>query len=105
MLHTDPGDIGTSLLRGHADFFANRKSFTQPGCRIKPCGHGKAVFYYYASLFPQNKFIGKNCNNQNSDDTHVFGEGGRGVFCFRTTPCFPYVTDDESKGKLFPLFN
>lgn len=102
MLHTTPGLLGTALLRGDADFFANNRSEFQPGCTFKQCGHGKAIYYYFASLFPQNKFIGGDCRlldtTQSTYKTKFgqFNDGKNGVFCFDTTPCFPYAKTIQS---------
>lgn len=101
VLHTTPGLLGTALLRGDADFFANIRSEFQPGCTFKQCGHGKAVYYYYASLFPEYKFISGDCrlvDVTQSPYTTRFGQfydGKRGVFCLDTTPCFPYAQTIE----------
>lgn len=97
VLHTDAGDFGTVFQRGDVDFYANNRSEFQPGCTVKQCGHGKAVDYYYASLFPQLKFIGGDCRLLDvaySAYTSLFGEFNDrkyGQFCFQTTPCFPYA--------------
>lgn len=102
VLHTDPGDFGTVLNRGNVDFWANNRTQLQPGCTDRPCGHFKALFYYFASLFRQYKFIGGNCaepdylldSSFTSSDTSAFGlynDGKTGQFCFETTPCLPYT--------------
>lgn len=97
VLHCDPNGLGTSLLRGDADFYANIESAFQPGCTITECGHSKAFYYYYASLFPQYKFIGGDCRtHQDLETTHTsrfgqFNDQKEGVFCFQTKPCFPYA--------------
>lgn len=85
------------------------RSQLQPGCteQFKNCGHIKAVTYYYASLFPQFKFIGGDCKYPDpmfSSKKSLFGEfndGKYGEFCFQTTPCFPFTqTIDTSKWKI-----
>lgn len=101
VLHTTPGLIGTELNRGDADFYANNRSLLQPGCPIRSCGHAKAVFYYYASLFAEFQFLGVSCgrtNGMNPIEISRFGEyndGKIGQFCFDTTPCFPYASTIE----------
>lgn len=103
VLHTDPGVIGTKFNRGDADFYPNHQSEYQSGCTADGCNHSKAVFYYFASLFPQFKFIGVSCGkniDSNSIERGRFGEfsdGKTGVFCFETTPCFPYASIIENK--------
>lgn len=98
VLHTNPIGLGTTLLRGDADFYANNRTEFQPGCTITECGHSKSFYYYYASLFRQNKFIGGDCQLQDESGlsayTSTFGQFNdhkSGVFCFQTTPCFPYA--------------
>lgn len=107
MIHTDPGDFGTVFNRGDADFWANNRSELQPGCTFKQCGHGKALFYYFASLFPQNKFIGGNCQQLGVTCSKCMGsifgqfnDGKFGQFCFDTAPCFPYASELELQPKL-----
>lgn len=103
VLHTNPGGMGTRLLRGDADFFANNRSEFQPGCTTKDCGHANAVYFYYASLFPQNIFIGGDCSQLDeiySTTTSIFGsccDEKNGVFCFQTTPCLPYARSIDVK--------
>lgn len=93
------GLLGTTLLRGDVDFFANNRSEIQPGCTTALCTHVKSVYYYFASLFPQNKFTGGDCrllDITQSPYTSQFGRfnGGEiGRFCFDTTPCFPYAIE------------
>lgn len=99
VLHTEPGNSGTVMLRGDADFFANKYSLFQPGCEFEQCSHDKAVYYYYASLFPHNKFIGEDCNLLLKNTSHKsqfgqFNDGKSGVFCFNTNPCLPYVKNN-----------
>lgn len=100
VLHTNAGGLGTTQLRGDADFFANNHSAIQPGCTFRDCGHGKAVYYYYASLFGQNKFIAGSCfhfDTHFSTYIHVFNgpfnDKPNGIFCFQTTSCFPYAVN------------
>lgn len=101
VLHTTPGLIGTELNRGDADFYANNRSEIQPGCPIRSCGHAKAVYYYYASLFPEFKFQGIRCGQTNGINLFEFSRFGEfndgqfGQFCFDTTPCFPYASTIE----------
>ncbi|XP_031626768.1 pancreatic lipase-related protein 2-like isoform X2 [Contarinia nasturtii] len=101
VLHTNPGELGTNKPRGSLNFYANNKTTTQPGCPFKQCGHAKAIFYYFASLFPQYEFIGVDCEQQDSREADtVFSRFGfftddiEGSFCFNTTSCFPFI--DES---------
>lgn len=101
ILHTEPNGFGTNKLRGNVDFFANNRSSTQPGCNYEHCSHAKAIFYYFASLYPQNRFIGStNCEHSNTKgvkDTSTFGQfndGKSGVFCFDTEPCSPYAKNN-----------
>lgn len=97
-MHTNGGELGTNKSIGDADFFANFGSVIQPGCPFKQCGHAKALFYYYASLFSQNEFIGVDCEQQDSKQLELnsrfgfFTDGKIGEFCFNTTACFPYTT-------------
>lgn len=101
VLHTDPGDLGTALNRGDVDFWANNKTEFQPGCTDLPCGHFKALFIYFASIFSQYIFIGERCGTSNdahlthtSSHTSIFGlynDGKVGQFCFNTSSCFPYT--------------
>lgn len=103
VLHTNPGELGTNEQRGDLNFYANNKTNVQPGCPFKQCGHAKAIFYYFASLFPQNEFIGVQCEQQDSRQVNTdfirFGffdsdDGyGRGNFCFNTTSCFPFTSN------------
>lgn len=97
VLHTNAGELGTNKSIGDADFFANFGTVIQPGCSFKQCGHAKAPFYYYASLFPQNEFIGVDCEQQDTKQIDLnsrfgfFTDGRVGEFCFNTTACFPYT--------------
>lgn len=101
-LHTDGGDLGKLQSLGHIDFYANNHSYLQPGCSYKQCGHGKAIFYYFASLFYENQFNGVDCAQENTIATPAtrFGifsnDEHNGLYCFNTTACFPYVTDSNS---------
>lgn len=97
VLHTNAGELGTNKSIGDADFFANFGTVIQPGCPFKQCGHAKALFYYYASLFSQNEFIGVDCEQQDAKQIDLnsrfgyFTDGKIGEFCFNTTACFPYT--------------
>lgn len=97
VLHTNAGELGTNKSIGDADFFANFGTVIQPGCPFKQCGHAKALFYYYASLFSQNEFIGVDCEQQDAKQIDLnsrfglFTDGKVGEFCFNTTACFPYT--------------
>lgn len=57
----------------------------------------RALYLNYASLFCENKFIGRECENQDSPiaKTSRFGPFNygqeRGNFCFDTSACLPYV--------------
>lgn len=103
VLHTNPGELGTNEQRGDLNFYANNKTNVQPGCPFKQCGHAKAIFYYFASLFPQYEFIGVQCEQQDARQVDIdfirFGffnaeNGyGRGNFCFNTTSCFPFTSN------------
>ncbi|XP_055304651.1 phospholipase A1-like [Sitodiplosis mosellana] len=100
VLHTNPGELGTNEQRGDLNFYANNKTTTQPGCPFKQCGHAKAIFYYFASLFPQNEFIGVNCEDQDSREADTlisrfgyFTDDIEGNFCFNTTSCFPFTAE------------
>lgn len=98
VLHTNVGGLGTTLQRGDVDFYANNRSIFQPGCTIPKCSHDKSTLFYFASLFPENKFYGTQCGQMSStypNEMSRFGEfndGKYGQFCFDTTPCFPYAT-------------
>lgn len=104
MLHTNPGELGTNEQRGDLNFYANNKTRTQPGCPFTKCGHAKAIFYYFASLFPQNVFIGVNCEQQDSREADTlitrfgifFTDEIVGNFCFNTTSCFPFTNDSPT---------
>lgn len=94
VLHTTPGVIGTALLRGHADFFANPQYFNQPGCMMSFCSHCKSVYYLYASFFRENIFMAYPYQNNDSANTVEFGEFAMksyGVFWFDTTSCYGYA--------------
>lgn len=101
ILHTEPNNFGTSYLRGHVDFWANNRSSLQPGCtQNNHCSHAKAVYFYYASLFPQNMFIGTttDCGGQQrenvSKNSCIFGPSincKNGKFCLNTNSCYPYA--------------
>lgn len=100
VLHTNPGELGTNEQRGDLNFYANNRTTLQPGCPFKQCGHAKAIFYYFASLFPQYEFIGVDCNQQDSRQSDAifsrFGflnDGNEGNFCFNTTSCFPFTPE------------
>lgn len=95
VLHTTPGVVGSSLLRGDADFYPNTNAGFQPGCTFIQCGHSKAVYYYYASLFPENKFLAHGSSNTKALTAEFgqFSEKSYGVSCFQTTACFPYAVN------------
>lgn len=102
---TNPGDLGTIEERGDLNFYANNRTNLQPGCPFKQCGHAKAIFYYFASLFPQNEFISVQCDQQDARqaDTDFIrfscfdtdNAYKRGNFCFNTTSCFPFTSNDS----------
>lgn len=107
VLHTDPGDLGTIEERGDLDFYANNETYVQPGCPLKQCGHGKAVYFYFASTFSQYEFFSMQCKQQDaarqaSTDSLRFGifDAGyymsydTGNFCFNTTSCFPFALNE-----------
>lgn len=105
IISTDPGGQGTNVIRGHAQFWPNARATFQPGCNTTECSHIRAPSYYFASLYPENKFIGIDCSlsdignippnaNLTSPDYSTFGyfnDEKRGVFCLQTTPCFPFT--------------
>lgn len=98
--------MGTNEPRGDANFYANNKTTKQPGCPLKPCGHTKAIFYYFASLFPEYEFIGVACEQQDFRGFGIvlnrfgfFADDIEGNFCFNTTSCFPF-TDESSMTEL-----
>lgn len=107
VLHTS--ELGTNKSIGNADFFANFGSVIQPGCPFKQCGHAKALFYYYASLFAQNEFIGVDCEQSDSKQIDLnsrfgfFTDGKAGEFCFNTTACFPYT--NQQSDDIIEYFN
>lgn len=116
VLHTNPGELGTIEHRGDLNFYANNKTTLQPGCSFKQCGHAKAIFYYFASLFPQNEFIGVQCEQQDSRQANTdfirFGffdlAGdiyGRGNFCFNTTSCFPFTANGSFASTTIDAFS
>lgn len=100
VLHTNPGELGTNEQRGDSNFYANNKTTTQPGCPFKQCGHAKAIFYYFASLFPEYEFIAVDCEQQDFRQANAissrfgfFSDGNEGNFCFNTTSCFPFTPE------------
>lgn len=77
------------------------------GCPFKQCGHAKAIFYYFASLFPQNEFIGVNCEQQDSREADTlitrfgfFTDDIVGNFCFNTTSCFPFTFEQTTSTEM-----
>lgn len=90
------------------DFYANKHALQQPGCFTHGCSHDKSVFFYYASLFPQYAFIGRDCDSKYSSNTARFSPHHackeRGSFCFDTTPCFPYILSADSKSGKRSIF-
>lgn len=100
VLHTNPGELGTNEQRGDLNFYANNKTTLQPGCPFKQCGHAKAIFYYFASLFPQHEIISVDCEQQDFRQAETlitrfgfFSNGIEGNFCFNTTSCFPFTIE------------
>lgn len=99
VLHVDVMKYGTSKTLGTSDFFANKGSDFQPGCTSNYCSHTRAVFYYYASIFPQYPFIADKCDLCISTISSLACSGRfglhnnrmNGVFCIYTTACFPYL--------------
>lgn len=111
VLHTNPGELGTNEQRGDLNFYANNKTTLQPGCPFKQCGHARAIFYYFASLFPQHEFIAVNCEQQDlrQADTIIsrfrFYDAtiAKGNFCFNTTSCFPFTPEPSASSTEVPV--
>jgi len=68
VIHTNPTGLGVDYSAGHADFWPNGKSGTQPGCEadelaggtyISPagCSHNRAPLYYVESLLNETAFL------------------------------------------------
>lgn len=96
VLHTDVQRYGTSKLLGDSDFFVNERYNNQPGCLHNYCDHTKAIYYYYASIFPQYGFVGSDCDQICSyprcrSRFGLYNDGISGEFCFDVAACFPYV--------------
>lgn len=101
LVHTT-NTLGTSMKRGTIDFFANNVSIAQPNCMslagmVPTCSHYTAVYLFYSSIDPNNKFIGADCSSMmaNPTNTAQFGEFfdnlKKGVFCFTSGACYPYT--------------
>lgn len=101
VLHTNGEFLGTFKRVGHQDFYANYHLAQQPGCADDGCSHGKVLYFNYASLFLENAFVGRDCENLDSPNakTSRYGKFNddqvEGIFCFNTTDCFPYVLPME----------
>lgn len=95
VLHTSTS-LGTTDRLGHVDFYANRNAANQPGCEDSgmQCNHDRANEIYYASCFPEFKFIGKACADSSSTGSSVYGyfntEHKHGCYEFRASGCFGY---------------
>lgn len=98
VLHT-AAIVGIQERIGHADFYANRNS-TQPGCNSydMPCNHGRANEIFYASCFPEYKFIGSTCAECEPNGISRFGyfniKQKYGCFVFNSTACFGYALNE-----------
>lgn len=108
VLHTDVQRYGTSKLLGDSDFFASRRSDSQPGCSNNFCDHTKAIYFYYASIFSQYGFIGSDCDQICSSTSctsrfGLFNDGISGDFCFGVTACFPYALQTVTTTTIYPL--
>lgn len=99
-IHTNSLYLGTLKTKGHIDFHTNTVTGHEPHCRSQTigCSHKAAVEYYKASLDPNNEFLGQSCKRSKSDPKQMncrFGPHNRdnckGVACFDTSPCAPYV--------------
>ena len=96
VLHTDIQRYGTSKLLGDSDFFASERYNNQPGCLHNYCDHTKAIYYYYASIFPQYGFVGRDCDQictypRCTSRFGLYNDGISGDFCFDVAACFPYA--------------
>lgn len=97
VIHTKPIFLGTYKHLGDFDFFANILSAQQPGCALRDnsCSHSRAYELYFASMFPENKFIGNaspfSWNQEKSSRFGFFNDRKKGSFYFNTTACFGYA--------------
>lgn len=97
VIHTKTILSGTSRHLGDSDFFANILSRQQPGCGFldNSCSHSRAHELYFASMFPENKFIGYTSplsrNLENGSRFGFFNDRKKGTFYFNTTACFGYA--------------
>lgn len=97
VIHTKPILLGTLKHLGDSDFFANIFSHQQPGCSLWDisCSHARACELYFASMFPENKFIGNasplSWNQEKSSRFGFFNDRKKGTFYFDTTSCFGYA--------------
>lgn len=91
VLHTSKF-FGAQQKLGHSDFYANKNKAKQPGCMMDTCNHSRATELYYASCFPENSFIGADCNGGEIQSRFGFyNDGKSGCFEFETSACFGYA--------------
>jgi len=120
-IHTDKSYIGSDFDLCHQDFYPNDGASPQPGCvfpahqtGIHPsqflCSHFKACEYFRASLNPENRFIGHQCDAEfdmyelGYCDGNVAEKIGiyakrypRGRFYLTTSDEFPFATGPVRK--------
>lgn len=96
-IHTD-AVIGSRQIMGHVDFYPNNSTGFQSHCVIQSagCSHSAVVEYYKAALDPNNVFMGKACGDSVRSTINCrFGPHTdvdcKGVACFDTSPCAPFV--------------
>lgn len=106
VIHTCGGALGLSEKLGHADFYPNGGSFSQPGCGdmngvMQGCSHGRAWQYFKESINGQ-PFMARNCPSYNAfladkcpDDFTLMGDGANhtasGNYYLQTASRSPYA--------------
>lgn len=92
VLHTSKL-LGIQQRIGHSDFYANRFKAKQPGCKVDTCSHTRATELYYASCFPENVFIGTNCDKTGITQRFGFYNDGEVEGCsdFDSAECYPFT--------------
>lgn len=91
VLHTSKL-LGVQPRIGHSDFYPNKYKAKQPGCSVDTCSHTRATQLFYASCFPENKFIGTDCAKSDIQSEYgLYADGKSGCFDFDTSDCFPFT--------------
>lgn len=109
IIHTCGGALGLYGELGHADFYPNGGSFSQPGCGdisgvMQGCSHSRSWQFFKESINGQTPFIAKSCPNYDaflsnncSKDISLMGEGAnhtaRGNYYLKTAPKSPYAPE------------